>query len=120
MCPYSPGNPPYPGLQRKHGQQGKGEDPAPQLCAGETSPGVPHPDEESSAQERHIQRRATKMIQRAVTPLRGQAERAGAVQPGEEKALGRPESGFQYLKRRLQERRGQGNVVKGERKMVSN
>lgn len=26
MCPYSPGNPPYPGLQRKHGQQGKGSD----------------------------------------------------------------------------------------------
>ena len=29
-----------------------------------------------------------------MSPLWGQAERAGAVQPGEEKALGRPESGL--------------------------
>jgi len=28
-------------------------------------------------------------------PLQGQAERAGAVQPGEEKAPGRPKSNFQ-------------------------
>jgi len=30
--------------------------------------------------------------------LRGHAERAGAVQPGEEKAPGRPESSHSYLK----------------------
>ena len=30
--------------------------------------------------------------------LQGQAERAGAVQPGEEKALGRLRVAFQYLK----------------------
>ena len=31
-------------------------------------------------------------------PLRGQTERSGAVQPGEEKALGRPESGLSISK----------------------
>jgi len=34
-----------------HGQQGKGGDPAPLLCAGGTSPGVLYPDVETSAQE---------------------------------------------------------------------
>jgi len=38
-----------------------------------------------------VQRRATKNDQRAQVPLlRGQARRVGAVQPGEEKAVGRP------------------------------
>ena len=36
-----------------------------------------------------VQRRAAK-----ISSLRGQAERAGAVQPGEEKALRGPESGL--------------------------
>jgi len=44
--------------------------------------------------------------QRNGTPsLRRQDERAGAVQPGEEKALGRPDSNSS--KGELQERRGQ-------------
>ena len=32
---------------------GQGDDPAPLLCTGETSPGVLHPDAWSSIQERH-------------------------------------------------------------------
>lgn len=46
--------PPYSGLHpKKHGQQVKGGNPAPLVCTGETSPGVPHPDVASAVQERH-------------------------------------------------------------------
>jgi len=66
-CPRSPESQLYPGLhQKKHGQQVEGGDPVPLLCAGETSPGVQHPDVESSAREDLLgrtQRRATKLIQ---------------------------------------------------------
>ena len=54
MCPCSPDSQLYPGLlQKRHGNQGKGGDPAPLHCTGEVSPGVLHPDVESSVQERH-------------------------------------------------------------------
>jgi len=54
----------------------------------------------------HVQRRATKMIQGMEPNLRGWAERAGAVQPREEKAPGRPDSGFSVSEAGLQERKG--------------
>ena len=44
---------PYPGLcEKKRGQQVKGNDPSLIFCVGEASPGILHPDVESSVQER--------------------------------------------------------------------
>ena len=63
------------------------------LCAGGASPGVLCPDMESSVQERRGAAGAQpedghKYEPRDGTPLlQGQAERAGAVQPGERKAV---------------------------------
>jgi len=55
VCPRSTESQPYPGLhQKKCGQQVEGGDPAPLLCTDETSPGVLHPDVESSVQERCV------------------------------------------------------------------
>ena len=64
------------------------------LCAGEESRGVLCPDVESSAQERHrpvgvCPKEGYKNVPRdGTSPLRVQAERLGAVQPGEEKVSG--------------------------------
>ena len=53
MCPQSPESQLHPGLHKKQcGQQGKGGDPAPLLCAGVASSGVWHPDVKSSVQDR--------------------------------------------------------------------
>ena len=78
---------------KRSGQQIEGGDPAPLLCTGVTSPGVLHSDVESSVQERHRPVRVCpenghKHDPWNGTPLLsgGQAVRAGAVQPGEEKA----------------------------------
>ena len=101
MCRQSPENQLYPGLhQKQHGQEGKGGDPSPLLCAGETSCGVLHPDVESSAQERHgpvgvhPEEGHRNDARHETYSLLGHAGRAGAVQPREEKALGRPNNGL--------------------------
>jgi len=66
--------------------------------------GVLCPAPESPAQERHgavgaVPEESHKNIQRDGVPLlRGKAERVGAVQPGEEKAMGRPYCGLSVLK----------------------
>ena len=93
MCPRSPGSQLYHGMhQEKCGQLAEGGDPAPLLCAGKASSGVPHPDAESSVQERHgpaggHPAESYKNDPRDGTPpLQGQVERSGAVHPGEEKA----------------------------------
>ena len=76
-------------------------------------PGVLRPAWEPSAQQRHRAAVAGpeeghKKCPRAGTPLPcGQAERVGAVQPGEKKALGRLYGGLSVLKGSLQERGGQ-------------
>ena len=82
---------PYPGLhQKKCDQQVKEGNPVTLFCFGESSPGVPCSDVESSVQERcgpvgACTEEGQKSDPRdGVPPLRGQAERAGAVQPGEE------------------------------------
>jgi len=53
VCPRSTESQLYPGLhQKKRSWQVEGGDTAPLLCSGVTSPGVLHPDVESSVQER--------------------------------------------------------------------
>jgi len=81
----------YPVLhQKKHGQQTEGG--VPVLCASQMSHGVMCPGVESSIQERYgpvglLSEEGHKNDPRdGTSPLQGQAERAGAVQPGEEKA----------------------------------
>ena len=97
MCLHSPESQTYPGLfQKKCGQLVKGGDPAPLLCTGEVSLRVLHPDVKYSAEGRHGPIAAHPAYSYKNDPmdgtplLRGQAERAGALQPGEEKAPERP------------------------------
>jgi len=99
MCGHSPERQSYPGLQQKQsGQQVEGGNSTPLLCSCETPRGVLRPALEPSAQERDGPvgvgpEEATKIIRGLEHPLLGgKTERVGAVQPGEEKALGRPSS----------------------------
>mgnify|MGYP001864662682 CR=1 FL=1 len=71
------------------------------------------------------QRRATKMIQEMDHFPYKDRLRAGAVQPGEEKALGRPESGLSLSKRGATGKKAMadtlaGSVVAGQWEIVSN
>jgi len=100
----------YPGLhQKQRGQQGVGADSAPLLHSCETPSRVLHPALEPSAHERYgpvgaVLEEGHKNDQRAgAPPLWGKAEGVGAVQPGEEKAAGRPYWGLSVLKGGLQE-----------------
>ena len=89
---------PYFGLHQKQcGQQGEGWDLP--LCA--VRPHLEYCVQMGSPQYRgdvdlleSVQGRATEMLQQMEHQTVRQAERAGAAQPGEEKALGRPESGL--------------------------
>jgi len=104
MCPCSPESQLCPGLHKqKCGQQSEGGDPAPLFCTSEASPGVPHPDVESSTQERHrpvgaCPQEGKNDLRDGTPSLREQTERAGAVQSGEEKALGSPDNNFSVSK----------------------
>jgi len=83
--------------QKEHGQQGKGGDPAPVLCTGETSLGVSCQEMESSVQERHgivgmhLENKYKNDPRAGTPPLQGQAARAS-------KAPGRADCGLLVLK----------------------
>ena len=95
MCAGSPESQPCPGLhQEKRGQQGEGGDSAPLLRSRETPLGVLCPALGAPTSEGHGcvgagPDEGHEDDQRVGAPLlQGQAEGAGAVQPGEEKASG--------------------------------
>ena len=105
QCVLAAQKPLYPQLhQNQGGQQIKGGNPAPLLCAGETSPRVLGPDVESSVQKRHgpvgvHPKEGHRNDPRDGTPLlQEQAERDGTVQPGEEKASRTPECSLSVSK----------------------
>jgi len=104
VCAHSPGGHPYPGLhQRKHGQHVKGGDSAPLLCSAEAPTEVLCPALKPSAQDRPGPggvglEECHNNDPRAGTPLLGgKAGRAGAVQPGEEKAAERSSDSLSVL-----------------------
>ena len=101
LCLHSPESQLHPGLhQKKHGQQGKGGDPAPLLCMVRSHLEYcvqiwsPQYRRDMELLEQVIQRRSTKMTQGMGNLPYEDRLRAGTVQPGEEKALGTPESGL--------------------------
>ena len=111
MCARRSEGQPYPGLhQKKCGQQVEWGDSASLLCSGKTPPAELSPSLDPSAQghgpiavgpegHRKDQRGGTALIW-------GQTERVGAVQPGEEKALGKPYCSLSVFNRGLSRKRG--------------
>jgi len=93
--------------QKANAILGCSQDSAPLLCSCENPPGVLHPALCPLVQERNGPVRVSpeedhKDDQRAGRPLlQRKAERVGVVQPGEEKALGRPCCGLSVYKRSL-------------------
>ena len=112
--PSQPESQSYPGLhQKKCDQQGEGGDPALLHCA--VRPHLEYCIRMMSPQHRRdvdllecVQRGATELMEQGMEHLRCEDRlRAGAVQPAEEKALGRSESGLSVCKGGLLEGRGQ-------------
>jgi len=109
MCTCSLEGQLYPGLhQEKHDQQVKRGDSAPLLCFHDIPPRVLHTVLWPPTQEGHEvigtgPEEGHKDDQRAgAPPLRGEAERTGALQPGEDKAPGGPYSDLPVPERGLQ------------------
>ncbi|XP_051633419.1 translation initiation factor IF-2-like [Manacus candei] len=96
---------PRPGPHPKQrGQQAEGRSSAPLLCSGESPAGALHPAPGPSAQEGHGPVGASPKEGHEVDkrigapPLRRQAEKVGAVQPGEGKVVWGLMATFQYPK----------------------
>jgi len=93
MCPHRPESQPYPGLHQK-------SVPCSSILHSKTSPEVLHADVESSVQKiygpvrAHLEEGHENDPRDGTHPLRQQAERAGSVQPWEEEALVRSDSGL--------------------------
>ena len=109
MCARSLESQLYPGPHQKQcGQQVEGGDSAPLLRSGETLPGVLCPALEPPAQHRHGPvgagpEEATEKIRGLEHLSSDKRRRVGAVQPGEEKAPGRPYSSLPVPEMGLQE-----------------
>jgi len=108
MCARSPEGQLYTGLhQKKCGQQIEGGDSTPLLYSGETSPGVlclalEPPAQKGCGPIGADPEEGDEKDQRAGAPLLGgKAERVGVIQPGEEKAVGRPYSSLPAPERDL-------------------
>jgi len=111
MCTGSPEGQPCPGLDPQQcGQLDKAGNSAPLPRSAETPPGSPASSSGALSTGQSWRcgsgaRGGPSNDPRAGTPLLGgKAERAGAAQPGEEKALRKPHSSLPVLNRELKRR----------------